>query len=135
MQPTTLSLSGDSAHDLAALQGAWEQVALEADGISEPLDEHGAPGALTTFVGDQFTVRTIQGNVLLEGAFTLDATTTPRSITWIDSVGLDKNMPLPASYVLAGDDFVFIAGDAGAPRPTVFRTKPGQTMRTFVRKR
>lgn len=135
MQPTTLPSSGTSAHDLAALQGLWEQVALEADGISEPLDEHGAPGALTTFVGQRFIVRTIEGNVLLEGTFTLDATTTPRSMTWVDSMGADQSKSLPASYVLAGDDFVFIAGHEGVPRPTVFHTEPGQTMRTFVRRR
>ncbi|MEO7068803.1 MAG: TIGR03067 domain-containing protein [Rhodanobacter sp.] len=135
MPQTALSPSNDSAQDLAALQGVWEQVALEADGVSEPLDEHGAPGALTTFVGQQFVVRTTEGEVLLEGSFTLDASTTPSSITWVDAIGVDQGKSLPASYVLAGDDFVFIAGDEGAPRPTVFRTGPGQTMRTFVRKR
>ena len=134
MKQATCSAPNDSEYDLAALQGSWEQVALEADGVFEPLDEHGAPGALTTFVGQRFSVRTLAGELLLEGSFTLDATTTPRSITWVDSMGADQGKSLPASYVLAGDDFVFIADNEGAPRPTVFRTEPGQTMRTFVRK-
>ena len=77
----------------------------------------------------------IAGDVLLEGSFTLDATTTPRSMTWVDSMGADQGKSLPASYVLAGDDFVFIAGHEGVPRPTVFHTEPGQTMRTFGRRR
>jgi uncharacterized protein (TIGR03067 family) len=124
----------DSERDLAALQGTWEQVALEADGVADPPDIHGAPGALTTFRGTQFEVRTVDGTLLLAGSFTLDASTTPASITWIDSMGPDMDMPLPAIYRLDGDDFVFIAGDAGAARPTVFKTVPDQTMRTFVRR-
>jgi uncharacterized protein (TIGR03067 family) len=129
------SPSIESARDLAALQGAWEQVDLEADGIANPPDEHGSPGALTTFTGHHFAVCSVEGNLLLEGDFTLDAATTPGSITWIDSMGPDKGKRLPASYQLDGDRFVFIAGDEGAPRPIVFRTAPGQTMRTFVRRR
>lgn len=132
---TSQSLPNDTVRDLAALQGSWEQIDVEADGLSNPPDEHGAPGALTTFAGNQFSVRTVEGELLLRGAFTLDASTTPKSITWIDSMGLDKGKLLPASYKLDGDHFVFIAGDEGAPRPTVFRTVAGQTMRTFMRKR
>ncbi|MEJ7601272.1 MAG: TIGR03067 domain-containing protein [Kofleriaceae bacterium] len=124
----------DSERDFAALQGSWEQVGLEADGVSDPPDTHGAPGALTTFVGNQFAVRTVDGSLLLAGTFMLDASTSPKSITWIDSIGSDMGKLLPASYDLEGDNFVFIAGDEGAPRPTVFETVPGQTMRTFVRR-
>lgn len=133
-QPTSSPLT-EPERDLEALQGSWEQVGLEVDGVSNPPDEHGAPGALTTFSNHQFSVHTVDGDLLLEGAFTLDASTMPRSITWIDSIGADKGKQLPASYELNGDHFVFIAGDEGASRPTVFYTGPGQTMRTFVRTR
>jgi uncharacterized protein (TIGR03067 family) len=120
--------------DLAALQGVWQQVGLEVDGVADPPDSYSAPGALTTFTGNQFAVRAVDGTLLLAGTFTLDATTTPRSVTWIDSMGPDTGKQLPSSYLLDGDHFVFIAGDEGAPRPTVFRTGPGQTMRTFARR-
>lgn len=50
-------------------------------------------------------------------------------------MGADKGKPLLASYRLDGDAFVFIAADPGEPRPTVFRTVPGLTLRTFARKR
>lgn len=124
-----------SERDLAALQGNWEQVGLEADGEIEPADDdHGAPGALTTFSGNTFCVRTVQGQILLEGTFTLDASTTPRSITWVDAIGEDQGKHLPASYELDGDHFVFIAANEGAARPTRFTTEPGLTMRTFRRK-
>jgi uncharacterized protein (TIGR03067 family) len=68
------------------------------------------------------------------GVFVLDADTTPKSITWVDAIGADAGKSLPASYRLEGDHFVFIAADEGMPRPTVFSTGPGQTMRTFVRR-
>lgn len=70
-----MSMDGSSARDLAILQGAWEQVGLEEDGVVDPPDAHGTPGALT-----------------------------------------------------------LIAGNEGTPRPTVFHTVPGQTMRSFVRR-
>jgi uncharacterized protein (TIGR03067 family) len=122
-----------SARDLAALQGSWQQVGFEENGIVDAPDDTGAPGALTIFSGNRFSVRTLQGELLLEGRFLLDASTRPRAITWIDAIGPDAGKPLPASYRLEGDDFVFIAADADAPRPTEFRTVPGLTMRRFVR--
>jgi uncharacterized protein (TIGR03067 family) len=122
-----------SAHDLAALQGRWEQVAHEADGIVNPPDEYAGPGTITTFSGEHFAVHTHEGDLLLKGSFTLDASVTPKAITWIDAIGADAGKQLPASYVLDGDHFVFIAADEGCPRPTVFQTAPGLTMRTFIR--
>lgn len=124
----------ESDRDLADLQGSWEQVALEVDGVSNPPDVHSAPGALTTFVGNQFAVRAVDGTLLLAGSFILDASTSPKSITWIDSMGEDTGKSLPAIYRLEGDNFAFVAGDEGAPRPSLFTTALGQTMRTFVRR-
>lgn len=123
-----------SASDFHALQGTWEQTALEDNGMLNPVDAHSAPGAITTISGDRFEVTTVSGELLLAGRFELDARTTPKSITWTDDIGDDAGKQLPASYRLDGDDFVFIAADEGMPRPTVFSTGPGQTMRTFVRR-
>ncbi|MBT2372920.1 TIGR03067 domain-containing protein [Pseudomonas fluorescens] len=123
-----------SEHDRQRLQGAWVQTALEDSGVLNPVDEHSAPGAVTTISGNQFQVVTLTGEVLLAGAFTLDATTTPKTIVWVDAIGADAGKRLSASYRLEGDHFIFIAADEGMPRPTRFSTTPGQTMRTFVRK-
>ncbi len=127
-----MSLATDP--DLQALQGIWEQTALEDSGVLNPVDAHSAPGAITTIAGDRFEVTTVSGDVLLAGRFFLDSTTTPKRITWIDSMGDDAGKQLPASYRLEGDEFVFIAADEHMPRPSEFRTGPGQTMRTFVRR-
>src|SRR5229473_5119558 len=78
-----------SSADLEALQGCWEQVYLEVDGIANPPDEHTAPGALATISGNDFFVRRTSGEVLLQGVFELNASTSPKSITWIDSIGAD----------------------------------------------
>jgi uncharacterized protein (TIGR03067 family) len=120
--------------DLAALQGSWEQIGFEENGIFNPPDDYGGPCALTTFHQDHFSVRAADGTLLLEGRFELDASTIPKTVDWIDSIGPDAGKKLPAIYRLDGDHFVFIAGDEGSPRPTEFRTSTGQTMRTFVRR-
>lgn len=127
-------MSSAPVTDFHALQGAWEQTALEDNGVLNPADAHSAPGAITTIREDTFEVVTLDGDILLAGHFVLDADTTPKSITWIDAIGEDAGKSLPASYRLEGDDFVFIAADEGMPRPTIFSTGPGQTMRTFVRR-
>lgn len=124
-----------SAADLDALQGSWEQVYMEADGIASPPDAHAEAGAVTTIAANHFAVHSVGGTLLLEGTFTLDATTRPKSITWMDSFGPDAGKQLPASYLLDEGIFAFIAADEGAPRPTVFRTTDGLTMRLFLRKR
>lgn len=132
---TASSARSNDSLELQRLQGAWEQISMEDCGVLNPPDEHSAPGALTLIEGDQFRVLTVAGDVLLAGSFTLDSSTTPKSITWIDSIGADAGKPLPASYELTEDDFVFIAADEGQPRPTRFSTGPGQTLRRFVRVR
>lgn len=128
-------MSSISDPDYQALQGAWEQTSLEDSGVLNPVDAHSAPGAMTTITGDQFTVTTTTGAILLAGRFFLDSSAVPKRITWVDAMGEEAGKQLPASYRLEGDDFVFIAADEGMPRPTVFSTGPGQTMRTFVRRR
>lgn len=119
--------------DFALLQGVWVQVQFEENGVVDPPDVHGGAGALTTIAGDRFSVRTLGGELLLEGRFELDASTTPASITWIDAIGADAGKRLPASYQLNHEQFVFIAADEGMPRPLAFRTAPGLTLRGFVR--
>ena len=125
-----------SERDLAALQGIWKQVAFEEDGNPHAIDGYGASsGSLTTFRGNHFSVRGNAGQLLLEGTFALDASRTPKTIDWTDSMGADAGKTLPAIYELEGDHFVFVATDEHAPRPAEFRTAPGLTMRTFLRVR
>ena len=135
MSETAGSRSGGiSLTDLAALQGCWEQVYLEVDGVPNPPDDYTAPDTFLVIKGNSFSVRRNSGEVMLEGVFELDASTSPKSITWVDSTGPDAGKRLPASYQLERDRFTFIAADEGAPRPTIFRTGPGLTMRALARR-
>lgn len=129
-------MSDQSAHDLAALQGTWEQIGFEQDGVADAPDLYeGAMGALTTITGNHFSVRAQDSRLLLEGSFSLDAALTPKAIDWMDAIGPDAGKRLAAIYRLEGDRFTFVAADAGMPRPGAFHTRPGQTMRTFIRRR
>ena len=120
--------------DFDRLQGVWSQTYLEADGVVEPADdEHTAPGAVCIFEGNTFKVVTPADDLLLKGTFELDASTTPKAITWVDSIGEDAGKKLPAIYELTDRTFRFIAADEGEPRPSQFKTVVGLTMREFAR--
>jgi uncharacterized protein (TIGR03067 family) len=118
--------------DLESLQGSWVQVAFEENGIADMPDAYGLQGAVTTFAGNHFSVCDAAGSLLLEGHFVLDDSA--KTVDWIDAIGPDAGQVLPAIYALDADRFTFIAADASAPRPTQFRTGPGETMRSFVRR-
>jgi uncharacterized protein (TIGR03067 family) len=122
-----------SSRDLAALQGQWEQVEWEEDGVLNPPDNLSPPGVLTTFRGNHFTVCSAEGVLLLEGTCTLDASVVPKAIEYVDAMGPDRGKVLKGIYKLEGNTFSFIAADEGMPRPTEFKTGRGQTKRVFVR--
>jgi uncharacterized protein (TIGR03067 family) len=130
-----VAVKAQSRRDLEALQGGWEQIGLEIDGVVNPADELSPPGAITSFTDDRFGVCAADGGLLLEGSLDLNASADPKQVDWVDAIGPDAGRCLPAIYRLKGDHFVFVAADAGAPRPTAFRTGAGQVMRTFVRRR
>lgn len=73
-------MSSISDTDVQALQGAWEQIALEDSGVLNPSDAHSAPGAITTITGDRFEVKTVSGEVLLAGRFSWTAAPFPRAL-------------------------------------------------------
>lgn len=121
--------------DLALLQGTWEQVGHEVDGVADAADKNSAAGTLAIFRGNEFSVVGPDGKVVLQGTLRLDATTIPRQATWIDGTGPDKGKQLPGIYNLSEDNFVFAAAnDKNSVQPTDFRTEAGQHLRRFVRR-
>jgi uncharacterized protein (TIGR03067 family) len=80
--------------DLNQLQGSWKQTRFEENGVIEPPDVHGGNGAITTIDGDRFAVHSTAGELLLAGRFILDSSKTPKSVTWIDSMGDDAGKRL-----------------------------------------
>jgi uncharacterized protein (TIGR03067 family) len=101
---------GSPSGDLQALQGSWEQVYLEVDGVANPADEHTVPGVRTLICRNDFVVHRASGEVLLRDVFELDASTSPKSITWIDSIAADSGKRLPASYQIGQGGFIFFCG-------------------------
>jgi len=118
--------------DIDSIQGSWRQVAFEADGLPNAVDEYSDAG-VTVFSGNDFTVYSSDGSVMLRGVFTLNEQSDPKAVDWIDAMGPDAGKVLPGIYELDGDRFVFVAGESGGPRPTRFATRPGETMRSFSR--
>lgn len=119
--------------DLLMFQGRWRQVRFEENGLVNPPDSHGADGAVMTIDGHHFHVAIPGGETLIEGAFRLDETTSPKSIDWIDSFGPDAGQSLPSIYTLSADRFEFAAADADMERPRSFSGGEGITIRGFVR--
>jgi len=119
--------------DLNMLQGQWRQVRFEENGLLDPPDSHGAPGAILTISGTRFHVAVPGGETLLEGSLVLHSSTLPKGIDWIDSMGEDAGQTLPAVYALTSDSFVFAAADADMARPRDFSGGGGITIRAFVR--
>lgn len=124
-----------SQADLQALQGDWQQVAFEKDGIDDPPDDHGAPNATLSIAGNRYRVFTPEGDLILEGTFELDTAATPRCMVWTDDAGAEGKRSLTCSYRIDGDRFAFVGALDGGPHPTEFRAGRGQVMRTFARRR
>ena len=118
--------------EMLKFQGSWRQIAYEKDGLPEPPDEQGWEPR-STITGDRFVVTLADGRVVIEGTFTLDPTTEPKSVDWTDTFGDDAGKTFPAIYTLEGDRLTFCAADDSLPRPTEFRTRPGWVMRVMVR--
>lgn len=121
------------SEDLAKLQGRWSQVWFEENGVTDPPDTHGAPGAVMDISGRSFKVAVIGGETLIAGTFVLDGSVVPKRIDWVDGMGEDAGKTFPAIYELLGDHFEFAAADAGMARPENFSGGPGITIRSFVR--
>lgn len=120
-------------NDLMMLQGRWLQDRFEENGVANPPDSHSAPGAVLTINDGTFHVGVPGHETILLGAFTIDETTVPKAITWIDAIGDDAGKSLPAIYALSRNRFTFVAADEGMQRPTEFRSGPGLTLRSFMR--
>ena len=86
---------------------------------------------VTVFERDTFRVLDATGTVVLAGRFVLDEAA--QAVDWIDSIGADAGVVLPARYELTATTFAFAAADAGAARPEHVGPATGVTLRRFVR--
>ena len=108
-------------------------MAFEENGIADPADIHGAPGAVTTVAGQPFHVAVPGEETLVAGRLALDACCRRRRIDWIDGMGDDAGRTIRAIHELEGDRFRFAAADPGMPRPEGFAGGPGIAIRAVIR--
>jgi uncharacterized protein (TIGR03067 family) len=127
-------MSKNSEKDLALLQGAWEQVRHESNGVAISEGDMDLAGTCVTFAGNDFTVTSANGEVILKGSVLLDVATIPRQVTWIRATGPDTGKPISAIYTVSEDEFVFVYARDGGAKPTGFHADAGQAMRRFVRR-
>lgn len=119
--------------EVAKFQGTWKQVAYERDGVQEPVDDEKDWEPRTTFVGTTFVVRIADGSIPIRGTFKIDLTQDPKAIDYTDTHGADAGKTFPAIYTLENDKLIFCAASEGQERPTEFKTKTGEVLRTNLR--
>lgn len=119
--------------DLQFFQGSWTQVAFEENGATNTPDTHGSPEAVMTIAGQTFHVAIPGEEPLVKGSFTMDQTTHPKRIDWIDSIGDDAGKLIPAIYEFERNGFRFAASDPDMARPEDYSGGQGITIRAFVR--
>jgi uncharacterized protein (TIGR03067 family) len=119
--------------EVKKFQGTWKQVAYERDGVKEPFDEEKEWEPCTTFTGNRFVVTIADGSTPIKGTFKVDPTHNPKAIDYTDTFGVDAGKTFLAIYKFENDRLIFCAAAAGHERPTGFRTKTGQVLRTNER--
>lgn len=114
--PALLAQDKPAEGDLKKLQGKWTAKAgPEATAVTLILES----GKIT------FEIPVPTGEVkTIEGAFTIDETTNPKSISWNNMKIEDRSLPdVEGIYALDGDDTLKIAGGNGQGRPKAFVEK------------
>ena len=91
-----------TATELKRFQGSWRQVAYERDGFKAPLDDEAGWDPVTTFKGQEFLVTIADGSTPIGGTFTIDPTSSPKTVDWTDTIGGDAGKTLLAIYSLEG---------------------------------
>jgi len=119
------SLGFDDAPDFNKLQGAWSVISAEHGGT--PVPEEKIKDGKLVLAGDRFTWKT--GDQTAEGAYTVDATKSPRQIT----LSHNENT-LSGIYVLDGENLKLCVSH-GSDRPTEFTTKEGDGCLLLVLRR
>lgn len=121
-------------NDLETLQGRWQQVYYERDGVVEPSDDEAGWQPITEISGRNFTVTIADGSVVLAGVFAIFDTVTPKAVDWTDVSGpYACDHTIPAIYEVTASTFAFCAAYDGQSRPMEFRTGPGQVLRRMKR--
>jgi uncharacterized protein (TIGR03067 family) len=117
--------------DQQRLQGAWQVVSQEADGMKGP--DEVARHMRYTFAGDRLTISPAEPGSDSELACRLDPAKMPKAIDMTVRTGRNKGKTYAGIYALEGDGLkiCFAKGD----RPAAFATRAGSGTALIVLKR
>jgi uncharacterized protein (TIGR03067 family) len=113
--------AGSPDADAKAIQGAWQAVRADLAGL--PM-----PDALTKTISlklDHGKYAVLAGGTRDNGAYTLDATITPKSMNITGGEGPNHGKTFLVIYELKDDTLRVCYDLSGATRPTEFKTTPG----------
>jgi RNA polymerase sigma factor (sigma-70 family) len=105
------------------LQGTWNFVALEADGVAVP--ENALKGSRTVVQGNTIAIISPRGEVLSKATFHLDVASTPKALDLTFTEGPTKGATSPGIYDLDGDTWKICFSSSGKDRPRGFDTGAG----------
>src|SRR4051812_7793803 len=85
------------ADEIQKLQGKWQQIECEANGIKNPPEDYGDQ-PISIFARNTFVVTRVDGSIVIRGTFCLDPCQQPKAIDWADTFGADAGKTFPAIY-------------------------------------
>jgi uncharacterized protein (TIGR03067 family) len=128
-----LTSTAGSFDDDKAVQGMWSPVKAELAG--QPMTEALLKTIRLKLVNGKYEV--FVGDAPDKGTYTIDSTTTPKSITITGTDGPNRGRTFPAIYELNGDTLRICYDLSGAKRPTEFKSVAGTRLYlvTYSRKK
>jgi uncharacterized protein (TIGR03067 family) len=133
-------LNQESKHgpsdDSHLIQGTWEAVSVECDGKVNKE----AVGNMFTFSGTKLTMKNKKLGSSIEAECVINAGKTPKELTWTGEF-MGNHFVVRAIYELRGDRLKYCAlqqlslAEKERPRPTEFKTVPGDDRTLAVLKR
>jgi uncharacterized protein (TIGR03067 family) len=127
----------DAQDDRQKIQGTWALKAMEIGGknVLEDKDQAKALQNFTVVItAERITVQ-FSKEEHHEASYKLAPARNPKELDLTFLEGRDKGKTSPAIYKLEGDTLTLCGTDAGQPRPTEFKTRPGgkETFMVFQR--
>jgi uncharacterized protein (TIGR03067 family) len=114
--------AADDAADVKALQGLWVPVKAEFGG--QLLPEDVLKTIILKLTNHDYEV-TITGEQSDYGTWTIDTSTTPKSMTIVGTKGPNTGKTFPCVYEVKADTFRICYDLSGAKRPAEFKTATG----------
>ena len=117
--------------DLQGLQGRWSYQTVETCGNCHPHEV--LSRSCLRFDGNQYFVQ--WADKTNQGSFTLDATTSPKMITLLPSIGEHQGMAMEGIYELQDETFKAMISFPGARRPAGFDATTGDQVELVIAER